>query len=257
MKKTLLSGGSPLQTPPVKTAKKLGLMQPYFFPYLGYFSLIKNTDYFIFFDTPQYLRRGWMNRNRILNSSGEPAYITVPVQKAPQVTAIRDIQIDYSQDWASSMIARMGHYKRHAPNYEAVTELFQSLLFKRYCSLAELNIETTTAVCRYLGIGTPVDTLSKMELNLPKVSAPGEWALNITKELGYGTYRNPPGGMPIYDQQTYSGAGINLGFLQVNFQPYDQGIGKFVESLSILDVMMFNSKEQILQMLDDFTLLTK
>lgn len=235
----------------------LGLMQPYFFPYIGYFSLIKNTDFFIFFDTPQYLRRSWMNRNRILNSNGKPVYITVPIQKAPQTTAIMDIQIDYSKNWAATMLARMGHYKKCAPNYEVVEELFQSLLSKKYSSLAELNIETTMAVCCYLGIETAVDTLSKMELDIPKVSAPDEWALNITKKLGCETYRNPPGGMPIYSQQKYSAAGINLEFLQVNFQPYDQGIGEFEKSLSILDVIMFNPKEKILQMLDDFTLITK
>lgn len=235
----------------------LGLMQPYFFPYLGYFSLIKNTDFFIFFDTPQYKRRAWMNRNRILNSNGEPVYITVPIQKAPQTTAIRDIKIDYSQDWASTMLARMEHYKRFAQNYKTIAELFQSLLSKRYSSLAELNIETLMAVCRYLGVDTKFGILSKMDLDIPKVSAPDEWALNITKVLGYETYRNPPGNIDIYDHQKYLAAGINLEFLQVNFQPYSQGIEKFEKSLSILDVMMFNEKEQILQMLDDFTLITK
>lgn len=78
---------------------KLGIMQPYFLPYLGYFSLIKNTDYFIIFDTPQYIRRGWVNRNRILDAKGNPCYITVPVVAADRNTSIMDTEINYQEKW--------------------------------------------------------------------------------------------------------------------------------------------------------------
>ena len=73
---------------------KIAIMQPYLFPYIGYFSLIYNTDRFVFFDTPQYIRKGWINRNRIISSSGEPIYFTVPTQKAARETAINQILIN-------------------------------------------------------------------------------------------------------------------------------------------------------------------
>lgn len=234
---------------------KLGIMQPYFFPYLGYFSLIANTDHFIFFDTPQYERRSWMNRNRILNANGEVAYISVPVHKAPQQTAIKDIKVDYSNDWVSSMAAKMVHYKKCAPNYTEISELFKDLLSKQYDSLAELNIETTVSVCRYLGINTSFETFSKMNLEIDEVCAPDEWALNITKKLGYSTYRNPPGGMSFFDRQKYENENINIEFLQANLNPYDQKIPNFESGLSIIDVMMFNTKEDIEKMIGDFCLL--
>ena len=233
----------------------LGIMQPYFFPYLGYFSLIANTDHFIFFDTPQYKRRSWMNRNRILNSNGEPAYITVPIHKVPQKTAIMDIKVDYSSDWRFSMVARMLHYKKFAPNYNLIIELFQSLMSKEYHSLAELNIETTVAVCKFLGINTTFETFSKMNLDIEEVSAPDEWALNITKKLGYKTYRNPPGGLDFFDRKKYADVGLKIDFLQPTLHSYEQMIGKFEPWLSIIDVMMFNSPVEIMGMLGEYSLL--
>ena len=236
---------------------KLGIMQPYFFPYLGYFSLIANTDHFIFFDTPQYERRSWMNRNRILNANGEPAYISVPVHKVPQQTAIKDIKIDYSNDWAASMIARMVHYKKYAPHYSEISELFQNLLSKKDDSLSKLNIETTVAVCRYLGITTSFETFSEMNLEIDEVHAPDEWALEITKAMDYDTYVNPPGGADFFDNEKYIKAGIELQFLKNNLPTYVQRIGKFVPGLSIIDVLMFNSINEIREMLDDNTIIKK
>ncbi len=234
---------------------KLGIMQPYFFPYIGYFSLIKNTDRFVFFDTPQYVTRSWMNRNRILNANGEVAYITVPLHKAPQDTAIKDMRIDNSQAWPSSMTARFVHYKKYAPYYRQVTEFFREALLQPFSSLAELNIETTKVVCRRLGIETQFDTFSEMDLKIGPVAAPDEWALNITKELGYGTYVNPPGGKSFFDGEKYRASGIELQFLQAELRPYEQCIGRFEPGLSILDVMMFNSVEAIRDMLGEFQLL--
>jgi len=234
---------------------KLGLMQPYFFPYLGYFSLIKNTDCFIFFDTPQYERRGWMNRNRIINANGEVAYISVPLNKAPQQTAIKDMTIDNSQKWGESMLGKLVYYKKNAPYYEKVSNFFSSLITPQTDSLADLNISTTIAVAQYLGIDTKFETLSKMNLMIGEINAPDEWALEITKALGYETYVNPPGGMSFYDKNKYLDHNITLEFLQADLRPYDQKLDHFEPGLSILDVMMFNAPEEIREMLDEYTII--
>ena len=99
---------------------KVAIMQPYFFPYIGYFSLIKNTDHFVFFDTPQYIRKGWINRNRIIGGGGKDIYFTVPIVKAPQDTAIRDIKIDTGSNWQEKMRGQLSIYKKRAPFYRDV-----------------------------------------------------------------------------------------------------------------------------------------
>ena len=230
-------------------------MQPYFFPYLGYFSLIKHTDHFIFFDTPQYERRSWMNRNRILNVNGIVNYITVPTIKAPQRTAIKDIIVDNSQDWPQKMIAKMGLYKKNAPHYRETIDFFQSVFEKKYYTLSELNIETTVACCKYLGISQQFDVFSEMNLPIGIVTQPDEWALEITKAMRYKTYVNPPGGISFFQKEKYIESGIDLEFLQAELVPYEQHIGHFESALSIIDVMMFNSKKDIQEMLNHYTLL--
>lgn len=233
---------------------KLGIMQPYFFPYIGYFSLIQCVDNYIYFDTPQYERRGWMNRNRILNPNGDFTYITVPIVKSSQKTAICDIKIDNSQNWKDHLYSQLNIYKKKAPFYNQAMEFLTSALEHEFNTLSELNIFTTKAVCDYIGIKTKTDIFSKMKLDCEDTHAPDEWALNITKALGYEIYVNAIGGMEFFDKSKYTDAGIDLLFLKPQIQPYVQRIGRFVEGLSIIDVMMFNSKEQIKDMLAQYTL---
>ena len=95
---------------------RLGIMQPYFMPYLGYFSLIKNTDEFILFDTVQFIRHGWIERNRILKPSGGWQYFQVPIIKENgRETVIKNVRINNSENWKSKILAQLQHYKKKAP----------------------------------------------------------------------------------------------------------------------------------------------
>ncbi len=94
---------------------KLAIMQPYFLPYLGYFALIKHTDKFIVFDTPQYIRHGWIERNRILKPSEGWQYINVPLEKRPRDIAIKDLRIRQNDDWRRKILAQLEHYKKRLP----------------------------------------------------------------------------------------------------------------------------------------------
>ena len=234
---------------------KFGIMQPYFFPYLGYFSLIKYSDRFIFFDTPQYISHGWVNRNRVLKQDGTPNYIVVPIQKAPRETAIKDIRIS-EENWQDKIYGQLGVYKKRAPHYAETLDFLHSTLDRDYNgSLAELNIATTVAVCTYLGIDRPFDTFSRMDLGIDAVAAPDEWALEITKTLGGDVYVNPPGGMSFFDNAKYAAAGIDLQFLSAKLPPYVQRIGHFEPGLSIIDAMMYCDKNAIVDMLDEYEIL--
>lgn len=230
-------------------------MQPYFFPYIGYFSLIYNTDSFVFFDTPQYGPRSWMNRNRIINLKEGFTYITVPVRKAPQRTPIKDIYLVEPKHWHEKILAQLTVYKKYAPHYAEIIDLIRSISTVSYAKLSDLNIESIRAICAYLGISLRATTFSEMDLTLGPINEPDDWALQITKSMGYATYVNPPGGIGFFNRDKYNQEGIDLQFLQADFQPYDQHTGRFEKGLSIIDVMMFCSVSEIREMLCAYTLL--
>lgn len=237
--------------------KILASMQPYFFPYLGYFSLIKHCDKFIFFDTPQYIRHGWCNRNRILKHDGTPNYITVPIKKAPRETPINEIMIDNSADWRAKIFGQLNVYKKTAPNYEQVIDFLHGVLDCENESLSRLCISTTKAVCEFLGIIADFGVFSEMELAIDDIHAPDEWALNMTKALHYDCYVNPPGGMSFFDPEKYAASGVKLEFLALDESvSYDQRLPEFVPALSVIDAMMFCTPEEISALLDRFSLLS-
>jgi hypothetical protein len=235
--------------------KKIGIMQPYFFPYIGYFSLIKHTDKFVLFDPVQFIRHGWIERNRVLKQDEGWLYIKVPLLKESRSVLIQDTKVDNTQDWRSKIEAQLQPYKKIAPYYEAVSRLVKDSIAPDFSTIMQVNRATLTAVCNYLGINTPLEVFSDMGLKIETPNTPDEWALNICKALGDVTeYWNPPGGQEFFDKSKYDAAGIRLNFQQVKLQEYDQKRKPFEAGLSIIDVMMFNSPEQINVMMDTYEL---
>jgi hypothetical protein len=235
---------------------KLAIMQPYFLPYLGYFSLIKHTDEFILFDTVQFIRHGWIERNRILKPSNGWQYIMVPLKKHSRETLIKDIEINNDQQWKEKILAQLQHYKKQAPYFSNVIDILNEIFSKEYATIVDLNLASLKTVCNYLGINTPIQVFSLMNIDIEPANAPDEWALNICKALGnVDEYWNPPGGQSFFDRKKYENAGINLKFHSAILTDYDQKRNVFEPGLSILDVMMFNSIEEINKMLDNYELL--
>ena len=235
--------------------KKIAIMQPYFFPYIGYFSLIKHTDEFILFDTPQFMRHGWIERNRILKQGDSWLYIKVPLIKSSRETAIKDVMIDNSQDWKSKINAQLQIYKKTAPYYHQAQGIADELFSRKYDSITDLNKAALEIVCDYLGISHDIKIYSHMDIDTIPAEAPDEWALNICKALGdVDEYWNPPGGKSFFDRSKYDKAGIALKFHTVAIKEYDQKRTPFEAGLSIMDVIMFNSVDDIHRMLDNYEL---
>lgn len=230
-------------------------MQPYFLPYLGYYSLMKHVDRYIFFDTAQYIYHGWVNRNRILKQGGQDwQYITVPVQKHAQESAIKDVAIDNAKPWREKILGQITHYKKRAPYYRRVRAWLEEALTEEHTTIGALNMALDRAVCMYLGITTPLACFSEMQLDVKPVTAPDEWALHICEAVGgVDEYWNAPGGATFFDPKKYERAGIQLRFQKIELSPYHQLGAEFQPGLSILDVMMFNSPKQIHEMLDAYT----
>lgn len=226
--------------------RKVAIMQPYFFPYPGYVGLIKNVDEFILFDTPQFIRHGWIERNRVLKQTGGWLYIKVPLVKHSRETTIKDIVIDNGQDWRSTILSQLAVYKKIAPHYRPVMDMINSVLENKYNDIVSLNQDCLQAICDYLGITTAIKVYSKMDLQVEPAQAPDEWALNICKAMGgVDEYWNPPGGQAFFDKAKYDAAGLELRFFSIKSKEYDQHRQPFESGLSIVDMLMFNSIDEV------------
>jgi hypothetical protein len=234
---------------------KVAVMQPYFFPYLGYFSLIKNTDRFIILDTVQHIKGGWINRNRILRETGGWLYCTVPIKKHPLSATIEDVKIDYKSDWRGKIISQIQFYRKIAPFYFDIKSLLERTLYDDDTdSIVELNARSLQYTCEYIGFTPRLETLSKMQLEFRRPEASDEWPLRICQAIGNVTeYRNLPGGKSFYDVKKYEQSGIHFAFHSAELPVYDQRRSAFENGLSIIDVLMFNSPKDVMDMLNDFS----
>lgn len=245
---------SPNHQNPVPAGAALGIMQPYFFPYLGYFSLIAATDEWIVFDPVQFIRHGWIERNRILKPGEGWQYVGVPLVKQPRETLIKDVVIKAAEPWRQKLFRQCDHYRKRAPYYAAVIEFLQEILKYETDSITKLNTHLLKETCGYIGIDISCHIYSEMDLVHEEVTGPGEWALNISKALRAKRYINPPGGAQLFDKEKFKQAGIELLFLENDLTPYSQRRPVFEAGLSVLDAMMFCSPSEIKQLVENYRL---
>ena len=238
----------------MESNKILGIMQPYFFPYLGYFMLMRSVDKYIFFDTTQYVKGSWFNRNRIINIKDGSTFINVPVTKQPLDTPTNKTLINYNIAWQQQIIAQLEVYKKRASYYKETIALVRDIIEQKYESIAALNINSNLKVLQYLDINLNFDIHSDMGIEIQTELKADEDALYLSKQLGYSKYINAIGGKEFYDVEKYSENGVDIKFLKPQLSVYDQKIGRFESGLSIIDVLMFNSKEEVVTMLDSYEL---
>ncbi|MBS9720764.1 WbqC family protein [Tianweitania sp. BSSL-BM11] len=234
--------------------KRVAIMQPYFFPYIGYYALIRHVDEFILLDAVQFIRHGWVDRNRILKQGGGFHYIRPALQKKSHTDAIQEVLVDNTQNWQSRMISQLDVYRRRAPNFHKVRALVGDILSVKYERLADLNQATLRGVFEYLDQPFNCELFSSSDLRIAPPATPGEWALNVCRAIGdVEEYWNPINGRDLFDEQKYREAGINLGLFEYKARSYAQGEEAFESSLSIIDVLMFNHPEVVVDMLNDFS----
>jgi len=221
---------------------KLGIMQPYFFPYLGHFSLIASVDEWIVFDITQYTPKTWMNRNRILHPNEGWQYITVPLSNSSISIKIHEARILDLPKTKTNIAGKLSHYKKKAPYFEAVNSLFGEVFDAAIdVSLVHLNVLGLKAVCRYLEIPFKYRICSEMNLSLPEDLGPGQWALEICSQLGATGYVNPASGQAIFNPESFAERGIELYFAQPTEFSYGTGPYRYEPCLSIIDVLMWNA----------------
>lgn len=225
---------------------RLGIMQPYFFPYLGHFALIAHTDRWVVFDTSQYTPKSWMSRNRVLHPQAGWNYINVPLANSSIAIATHEACVQDLQKTRISVLGKLTHYRRKAPFYEQVVQVvnraFDGVTNE---SLVELNVQGLVAVCTYLELPFDYSVCSELGLDLQHIDSPGGWAPAISQQLGASFYLNPLGGRDLFYPQDFAGNGIQLGFMQFDEFRYDTGPYTFEPGLSVLDVLMWNSPQKV------------
>lgn len=234
---------------------KVAIMQPYFFPYLGYFQLIHSVNRFILGDDVQYIERGWVNRNRILKPGDAGfMYITVPLVKHSHEIHISQVQLKEGADWKTKIVSQFDHYKKKAPYYSAVRDVLLHCFALPKTNIARFNAHCLKAACDYIGIDFTIELQSEMVFDYSMVTCRCDRPIQICKQLGADHYINAPNGKGLYDPVTFQQNNIRLSFLEPVLKEYKQLNGHFEPALSILDVMMFNSPGDIRVMLNDYHL---
>lgn len=230
----------------------LGMMQPYFYPYLGYWQLMNMADEYILYDDVNYIKGGWINRNRI-KINGADALVGISVRKASQNKKINELEIALTPEDREKLILKMRSAYAKAPYFEDVMALFEKTLYCDKTNLAEFLAYCNRETAAYMGITTPI--LSATELGLDHTNRAQQRIIDICMERGADTYVNAIGGKELYSADAFQAAGLELGFLRMDPDiVYPQGKGDFIPYLSILDVLMYNSKEEVQVLLNRYTI---
>lgn len=225
---------------------KIAIMQPYFFPYIGYFQLINRVDKFIFYDDVNFIKRGWINRNRLF-LAGSIRYITVPLSGASQFEKINKIHVKFDHKWIASTLDSIRQSYHRAPFYGRIHNLIETVLHAHDGTISNLSIRSVIEVLQYLGIEKDM-VKSSVCYNNQEMKGSAR-ILDICTRENAKEYWNLPGGRNLYREDEFLKEGIKLKFLEVRLEPYKQFTPDFVPGLSILDVLMFNDREKVKEMI--------
>lgn len=242
---------------------RLAAMQPYFFPYLGYFQLIAAADQFLLYDNLNYIRQGWVHRNRIRLKGGGEFYCAAPLLGASSNVRIRDVRVDPAGRWPGRFLDLLEHNYKKAPFFDEVFPALERAVRRPATHLTEVNRNGIRAVAEFLGIATPIshDTAPFQDFeDAAHAEQPSPWLAALARELGTAdvktlrvlylcrqaradVYLNPPGGRDLYARDVFAQNGVALQFLLPTLAPYPQQGAGFLPGLSILDVLMNCGRE--------------
>lgn len=223
-------------------------MQPYFFPYIGYWQLIRAADVFVLYDDVAYIKGGWINRNRILER-GQAMYLTLETRGASPNRKINEVMVG---DNAGRLLKTLRQNYAKAPCFDGVMPALETLLTDDEPNLAHRLENLIRGVCARLGIDTQI--LVSSRLGRDTALDRDQSIVDICARVNATTYVNSIGGRTLYDPDVFAARGLELRFLQPRHVEYAQFGQPFVPWLSIIDVMMFNPPEAVDAMFGEYDL---
>lgn len=229
---------------------RLAIMQPYLFPYIGYFQLINSVDEFIFHDDVQFIKGGWINRNRILQN-GKDIFITLGIKNDSAYKNINErlFSDEFEKD-KKKLLRVMENSYHKAPNVKPVLALLYDIFSNCDTNISSFIIESIRKINSYLEISTSIKISSCIDKNSDTKGE--ERVIELCKSCKGTEYINPIGGMALYSKEHFENVNIKLKFLQTANIEYKQFANPFIPSLSIIDVLMFNEAAVIKEYLTKF-----
>ena len=230
---------------------RLAIMQPYIFPYFGYFQLLNLVEKFIIYDDVTFIKKGWINRNKVL-LNGKEHMFTVPLKNSGQNVLIKDLELHVNELWIKKFLMTIEHAYSKASYFKKVFSIIESIVNINSKHLKDWHINSFEHIGEYLGINTILEKTSSIYDNCDLKGQ--NRILDICLKESANHYINPIGGQEMYDKDLFSRNGVKVSFLRSGSLEYLQ-FGKYnVTNLSIVDVMMFNSPQKIKSSFDNFLL---
>ena len=232
---------------------KVAIMQPYIFPYIGYFQLINLVDKFIIYDDVNYIKKGWINRNKILNNGSE-LYFSIPIKKSSQNKLINQLLLGDDYDyWKKKFLNSLNFSYKKAPNFESSYNLISRILNYETLDLTKFLKFSILETCDFLEIPTNIHTSSEAKYDNSNLKS-SDRILDISKKEKSSEYFNLIGGINLYEKKEFQKYNIELKFIRtLNFK-YNQISNDFHENLSIIDIIMNCSKDEIKDFMNLYTL---
>jgi hypothetical protein len=221
---------------------RLGIMQPYFFPYIGYFQLIASVDLMLFVNDVPYIRHGFINRNRMIFNRSQ-SWLTLPVRQSSSNRTIEQHRVSLDSLARNKMLRKTEQSYAKAPYLFETMSILSQGLPPDQSGLAPPLLQSLNQCSLALGIKTP--TLMVHATKIAPESSGEQRVIDICKHFGATEYLNLPGGQSIYSFNSFSSHGIRLGFIDPSITIYPQVNAKeFIPKLSILDLLMNVSKDE-------------
>jgi hypothetical protein len=233
--------------------KKTAVMQPYFLPYIGYWQLINSVDEFVVYDNIEFTKKGWFNRNRILEIDHDRLF-TIPVKKDSDYLSVKErcVSDDAKNENARTLRIIQANYKK-APHYNAVMPIIENCFLYNEKNLFTYIYNSIKIICEYLDINTMI-TISS-DIPIDHTLKAEKKVIAICKAVEADVYINAIGGVELYSKESFNNNDLELKFIKSNLSEYKQFGKPFVPGLSIIDVLMFNDKVTVAQLLKEYELI--
>lgn len=224
-------------------------MQPYFFPYLGYFQLMNLVDTYVVYDDVCYIKGGYVNRNWLL-ANGKKQQINLVLSGASPNLLFKEIEVSSASLWRKKLLTTIHNAYIKAPYFEQVLPIIKEVINNPEPALSLYLLHSFEVIAEYLSINTKFVLSS----SIPKdnMLKGQDKVLAMCKELKCSTYINAIGGQSLYSNNDFLKNNIKLDFIKMGDIKYKQFNNEFIPFLSIIDVLMFNSKEQVKGMLKQY-----
>jgi hypothetical protein len=232
---------------------KLAIMQPYLFPYIGYYQLMHAVDRFVVADDVTFIKQGWINRNRLL-INGDAAYFTVPLKRHPADALIKDVEIDDDRGkrWRQTLLKTVANFYRRAPSFDAVYPMVERVIAGPFTRIADMARASLREVNGYLGITASIVDSS---VSYGNAHLKGQERVIDTCRAEHATdYVNAAGGRELYSPDAFLANGIRLHFICSDAIEYRQFGAPFVPSLSVVDLLMFTKPAEARELLTRYRL---